>query len=150
MGLARLKDAIASSNSKNNKIGCLEYMPPEFYTGKFTNKLDVFTFGLTLNELFNGSHQYNNKGDENENKSNKNLSNRISIVKSAEKFFFVVEKCIQDDAESRPASVELEQLFFHFTNIIDSNVCSNYSKLGINEKNEVFEEIYNSKINDIN
>ncbi|CAF1496835.1 unnamed protein product [Rotaria sp. Silwood1] len=48
MGIARVIDPL----NHHTQIGCASYMPPEFYHGTYDQKLDIFTFGLTLNELF--------------------------------------------------------------------------------------------------
>ncbi|CAF3409267.1 unnamed protein product [Rotaria sp. Silwood2] len=39
----------------NSPMGCIRYMPPEFYWNTYNQTLDVFTFGLTLNHLFTGT-----------------------------------------------------------------------------------------------
>ena len=73
-----------------------KYMPPEFYsTGVVTNKFDVFTFGLTLNELFGGKHKCSNK--------------KIEIIQKGEPFFDdLISDCISDDACNRATSREIE------------------------------------------
>ncbi|CAF5126744.1 unnamed protein product [Rotaria sp. Silwood1] len=46
--IARVIDPL----NQQTQIGCAPYMLPEFYRGTYDQKLDIFTFGLTLNELF--------------------------------------------------------------------------------------------------
>jgi len=48
MGIARELDPFC----QHTQIGCIDYMPPEFFRCSFDNKLDIFTYGLTINFLF--------------------------------------------------------------------------------------------------
>ena len=57
--MAKIGDLGIASSSNKPLGGSRKYMPPEFYTRKCTQKLDVFTFGLTFNELFNGNFKDN-------------------------------------------------------------------------------------------
>ena len=57
MGIARSVDS--KSMEQMTMVGCQPFMPPEFYSGQYNQSLDVFTFGLTLYELFVGStHEF--------------------------------------------------------------------------------------------
>ena len=46
--MAKIGDLGIASSSNKPLGGSRKYMPPEFYTRKCTQKLDVFTFGLTF------------------------------------------------------------------------------------------------------
>ena len=85
---------INEKDLKNTMIGCLRYMPPEFYKGECTNKLDTYTFGLTLVELFKGEHQ--KKGIE------------IIVRKEPIALLDLIQKCIQITPYSRPSSRYIE------------------------------------------
>ena len=79
----------------NVQLEANNYMPPEFYQGAYTSKLDVFTFGLTLNELFGGSHTC--------------LENhRVEITEKGRIIYEkLVAKCVADDADERPLSRDI-------------------------------------------
>lgn len=96
MGIAKMLDP---NNLRQTQIGCIQYMPPEFYSGSYTNKLDVYTFGLTLIELFGGSH----------NTSTDTNGERTLTVKKPKVFWEAISKCLNGNANLRPKSKEIEK-----------------------------------------
>ena len=91
MGIARLQDKF----EQHSLIGLNSYMPKEFYTRKYNEKLDVFTFGLTLYHLITGNpHSFNNGEIELDNKP---------VV-----FGELIDQCLQDDPNKRPTASSLE------------------------------------------
>ena len=58
MGIAKVFD---TSKGSHTRLGCDCYMPKEFYRGEYTQKLDIFTFGLSIYHLFSGEqHSFEN------------------------------------------------------------------------------------------
>jgi serine/threonine protein kinase len=93
MGIAKIYE---SNELHTIGLGCQFYMPPEFYTQKYSLKLDVFTFGLTLNQLFKGKHKL--------------VSNKIEIIKKCELVWETfVCKMIDDDPDNRPTSKVIDE-----------------------------------------
>lgn len=129
MGIAKEFNPQDPKHSTN--LGCLEYMPPEFYSGKYNKKLDIYTFGLTLNELYNGSHRL--------------VLTKIQIDKKAPVLDFFVDRCLNFDAAKRPAAKELETELKQFNQVIKStirNLIKNYDRLAVCEKRDVFIRAY--------
>jgi serine/threonine protein kinase len=78
------------------RSGTKKYMAPEYYSNKYTKKLDVFAFGLTFNELFGGNHSLDNT--------------IITIVKEADIVFRpLIFACVSHDLNKRPSSKEIEK-----------------------------------------
>jgi serine/threonine protein kinase len=73
----------------------MSYMPPEFYKDEYTMKLDVFTFGLSMNELFGGKHSCTNRETK-------------VITKGRVVFEDIISKCILNDPNNRPLSQDIE------------------------------------------
>ena len=107
MGIARVFEE--SGNNKATLIGCAQYMPLEFYTGKYDKKLDVYTFGLTLNELFKGKHSAFNK--------------RIEIVKPCETIYYkLVSNFIDNEPDNRPNSKSIDEMISFINSYITSEI----------------------------
>jgi serine/threonine protein kinase len=84
---------------------CLDYMPPEYYTSKYDQKSDVFSFGLILNELFNGKHKLNDE--------------RIEIVEECDVIFdLFVSNFIEHKPENRPNARTTNQIFSFINSFI--------------------------------
>lgn len=129
MGIAKLYE----NNIMMTEIGCRDYMPPEFYTRQYTKKLDIYTYGLTLNELYEGSHVLIKNTRE------------IQIQREAEVFFYFVKKCISRNPNARPEAKQLEKDLCIFEKMIDSLIWKNllaYNNKSSKQKNEVFRAIY--------
>ena len=124
MGIAKIFDE--NKTTKMSLIGCPEYMPPEFYTGNYTKKLDSFTYGLTLNEMFEGRHR-------------KVFINKRSIV-----FYDIVKKCISPQPDLRPDAKTIEKELYENYRKIFKIIEKNreiYDRLDSNMKNEMFMNI---------
>ena len=98
--MAKIADMGIAKVYENNcvmtpHVGCGEYMPPEF--PNYTRKLDIFTYGLTLNKIFEGDHYFDN------------LTRTRTITKEAQAYYDIVEKCISDRPEERPEAREIER-----------------------------------------
>ena len=77
-------------------IGCLPYMPLEFYTSKYGPSLDVFTFGLTINVLFTEvRHRFNL------------LDRSIELVRPSPVFADLIDGCLQQEPARRPSAVDI-------------------------------------------
>jgi serine/threonine protein kinase len=125
MGIAKLIET-----SQNSLMGCRKYMPIEFYTGTYDQKLDVFTFGLTINELYNGSHTKNPP---------------ITLVKKSNYFLPIIMKCINLHPVNRPTSSSINLFFIKFQKLINKNILKqtpNYIQMSYTFRNDVFKEIY--------
>ncbi len=77
-------------------------MPGEFYTGIYDQKLDVFSFGLTLNEIYNGKH-----GDK----------HPIKIIQKSPVFLNLITLCVEMSPNKRPTSKYIKAYlkFFRFS-----------------------------------
>jgi serine/threonine protein kinase len=128
MGLARIVD---STGAQTTNIGDKHYMPPEFSSGKYTQKLDVFTFGLTLNELYNGSH-----------KTEKGL--QVIKTKAPVLYEKYIEECIASDPDKRPTSKEIKQSLKNFIQQLKPSITREYKNSDTKRKNEIFAQVYRS------
>jgi serine/threonine protein kinase len=103
---------------KTRLIGSLIYMAPEVLTGDYTEKCDVFSYGILLGELW-GRHPFfgpNNNRTES--------SNHLSLISSLEKRSLKVEfpencpkhikdliaVCLSWDPNLRPSFVEITKM----------------------------------------
>ena len=129
MGIAR---EFSNAQRQMTQIGCQPYMPWEFFKeGSYSKKLDIFTFGLTINELFGGSHHQ--KFDESGEK----------IKKLAPYFQNLIRSCCSRVPANRPTADDIysdlkkktTQLNEHFAKHEDA-----YNKLSVEDKNKWFFE----------
>lgn len=128
MGIAK---EFNPNDDKHSLIGCKPYMPPEFFTQKYNQKLDVFTFGLTLNQLYDGAH------------GTKGYS--IEIKKKSPVFYFFIDKCINSNPNLRPTSKQIEselKLFQQIINQFIKKIIHKYEKMKSDAKNAVFIKTY--------
>ena len=103
-------------------VGFILYMPPEFYIGDITPKLDIFTYGLTLNKLFNGKHT----------KIGRKI--QIQIIKKCELIFDeLVQSMIRLDPHERPTSKIVNDKISFFNSFINES-----SDSGTNESFSAF------------
>lgn len=132
MGIAKLIET-----SQNSLMGCRKYMPIEFYTGSYDQKLDVFTFGLTLNELYNGSHTKNPP---------------IVLIKQSNFFISIITKCINLHPVNRPCSASINQCLIKVQKLINRHILKqapNYIQMSACYRNEIFKNIYDSLVDEI-
>ncbi|CAF0838901.1 unnamed protein product [Adineta steineri] len=127
MGIARTIDPL----NQHTQIGCQPYMPPEFYSGTYDQKLDIFTFGLTLNELFTSTrhmfHQFANT--------------KIAFQEQSPIFADLIARCTTDDPKRRPTAIEIEKtldLYITGFNEIILKKHPSYINLSTEDKDEIF------------
>jgi serine/threonine protein kinase len=100
---------IYKENTIYDQIGCIDYMAPEFYTGKITQKLDVFTFGLTLNKLFKGEHVQKD--------------NKILVTRKCDFIFnSLVESLIRINPNERPESKQIDEKLHYIHSSINKAI----------------------------
>jgi hypothetical protein len=107
-------------------------MPPEFYSGNYNEKLDVFTFGLTLNIIYNGTHQEKNP---------------IILTKQAELFQEFINVFVDHDPMKRPESKTISEKFRLIKKIFDKIIFSEkrfamYVTMSTQNKNLIFKTLY--------
>ena len=133
MGIARVMDP----NGKQSQIGCLQFMPPEFFKPshdgfiKYDQKLDIFTFGLTLNQLFTETihdAKFNSSGS------------RIILKKQSPIFFDdIITKCLDDDPNRRPNAVLIEKTLEMYEQAFSQTMLTDsYARMNSKEKDQVF------------
>lgn len=114
----------------NTFTGCRAFMPPEFFEGSYNQKLDIFTFGLTLNQIYNGENHTKNPKD-----------GKIKTKPSS--FSFFVDKCVNYDPEKRPCSSSLVKFLEVFLQLINKEIlCDEYMRSSENVKNNLFKKAY--------
>ncbi|CAF1584865.1 unnamed protein product, partial [Adineta steineri] len=137
MGLARVIDP----NGQQTQLGCLPFMPPEFFHEqseghiKFDEKLDIYTYGLTLNQLFTETmHDFH---------LNRSTS-RIVITKPSPVFYDeIIVKCLETDSKQRPTAIEIEKtLELYEEAFSETRFSDSYTRLSIKKKDKVFLEFY--------
>ncbi|CAF1602978.1 unnamed protein product, partial [Didymodactylos carnosus] len=94
MGIARVIDP----DCHHTQLGNVKFMPPEFFHDKYNEKLDIFTFGLTLNELFTEtSHDFIFS------------QHKIQLRKQSPIFTELIARCLANNPECRPTAIEIEK-----------------------------------------
>ena len=128
MGIAKV-----FNTTKNTMMGCLNYMPPEFFTGEFTQKSDVFMFGLSMNQLYEGTHT---------------STPPIQIVKMSPVFVSLIMRCVEKEAARRPSSPFVKELLVTCRKAINEvifekspEVSRKYAAMSKQERNEFFKFI---------
>ncbi|CAF3170654.1 unnamed protein product [Rotaria sp. Silwood2] len=131
MGIARFTDPL----NQHTQVGCAPYMPPEFYAGSYDQKLDIFTFGLTLNELFTSKkHTFQMLA-----------SKKIAFQEESPIFADLIARCTADDPKRRPTAIEIEKtldLYVTGFNEIVFKKHLSYINLSTEDKNEIFVAFY--------
>ncbi|CAF1629903.1 unnamed protein product [Didymodactylos carnosus] len=109
------------------------YMPLEYYTGLYDTKLDIFTFGLTLNELF--TEVMHDKHS---------TSRQVIITKRSSIFWDLISACINNNPKIRPTALELEKKLYKFKAILTTSINRNraYSTLTDDQKNQLLLTVY--------
>ncbi|CAF1599618.1 unnamed protein product [Rotaria magnacalcarata] len=132
MGIARVLDP----RGCHTQIGCLQYMPPEFYQGSINQKLDIFTYGLTLYHLFTGYyHEYDSR------------NHRIHLNLTLPVLGDIVSRCCQSAANQRPSAFELERtLMLYERGFLELvvNKQSSYENMNKNQQDRLFVEFCHS------
>ena len=131
MGIARVVDP----RNQHTQVGCQSYMPPEFYKGSYNQKLDIFTFGLTLNELFTGKrHSFQPF-----------VSDKIAFQEKSPIFDELIGRCTLFDPDRRPAAIEIEKTFDLYSAGFNELVFKkhpSYQNLSLADKDEIFVAFY--------
>ncbi|CAF2338805.1 unnamed protein product [Rotaria sp. Silwood2] len=131
MGIARVVDPF----NQHTRIGCEPFMPPEFYTGSYDQKLDIFTFGLTLNELFT----------ETQHAFRCSIKEKIVFREESPIFQDLIARCTADDPKHRPPAIEIEKILELYAQGFEAIVLKknlDYIRLSTEEKNQVFIKFY--------
>jgi serine/threonine protein kinase len=130
MGLAR----VWMPDDNLTLAGCMGYMPFEFYTGKYDQSLDIYTFGLTLNELFTEKrHQANI------------LTRRIKLTCESPVFSDLINRCIHFVTSQRPSAIEVETTLQMYKQAFEKYVVQQhieYTDMSPEERNSTFVAIY--------
>ena len=101
-----------------------------YLKGKYDQKLDVFTFGLTLNELFGGSHYFNHP---------------IRIKVQAPVGIRMITECVNHDPVKRPTSKKIKYTIKLYRRVIDESFQKhypNYKEMSLSSKNDTFLKFY--------
>ncbi|CAF1046099.1 unnamed protein product [Didymodactylos carnosus] len=135
MGIARTVD----QNNQHTQIGCQSFMSLEFYKGKgnkavYDQKLDIHTFGLTLNALLTDTkHGFHP------------LTRQKLLIKQSPVFWDLISRCTDDDPEHRPTAFEIEKTLELYNVAFKQLVLqkeSTYVNLSFEDKNRRFVEFY--------
>jgi serine/threonine protein kinase len=137
MGIARVIDP----KGQQTQIGCIQFMPPEFFHEssngyvKCDQKLDIFTYGLTLNQLFTETihnYKFNSTGS------------RITINKQSPVFYHhIIFKCLDEDPKQRPTAIEIEKtLQIYEQAFAETMMTDTYTNMNTREKDQVFMRFY--------
>jgi len=132
MGIARMTDPL----KQHTRIGCQSFMPPEFYKGSYDQKLDIFTFGLTLNVLFTSTEHAFQPFVNND---------KIAFKEKSPIFDDLISRCTAYDPDRRPNAIEIEKTFDLYAQGFNEIVIKkhpNYRKLSKDDKDKVFMAFY--------
>jgi serine/threonine protein kinase len=115
-------------------IGCPSYMPLEFYTSRYGQSLDVYTFGLTLYYLFTETiHKFDP------------LLRIISLTQKSAVFNELIVRCIDVKPKRRPSAVEIEttlNLYRRTFKKYIENHDPEYTQLTTDRMDEIFMKFY--------
>ena len=149
LGLSKFVDQI--SNSQVKKVyGNLPYISPEVLRGQnYTQKADIYAFGIIINEVFTGERPFNNILSDKLNliidicKSNK----RLEIHKNAPKSLInLLNKCWDAEPLNRPTADEIIQKLNYFeTDDIIFEELRNYNNKILKKYSESTEKLVHSK-----
>jgi serine/threonine protein kinase len=117
------------------QIGCQRFMPPEFYQKTYDQSLDVFTFGLTLNELFT----------ETDHKTVLDLRTfRPKVVRNENSPVFeeLIERCLRNDPTHRPSALEIETTLTLYRDAFSKLITLQYATSSREEKDKIFLQFY--------
>jgi serine/threonine protein kinase len=132
MGLAR----VLLPDDQLTLVGCVAYMPFDFYTGKYDQSLDVYTFGLTINELFTeAKHHYNI------------LTRRIKLTNVSPVFADLITRCIHIEPSKRPSAIEIETTLWMCKQAFEKYIVEQhieYGNMPTEDKNLSFITTYNA------
>ena len=134
MGIARKFDGVVQNLTQ---IGCISYMPPEFWMNKYDQSLDIFTYGLTIYHLFTETMHI----------SELTPINKVTLPRKSPIFSELIIRCVNNDPSGRPSAIELETTFYTYKRAFDKHVevCHRgYHKLDTASKDKIFIDYYES------
>ncbi|CAF1277482.1 unnamed protein product [Didymodactylos carnosus] len=139
MGIAR---NMSLSSNHTRDIGCLVYMPPEYHNvdEKYDKSLDIFSFGLTLLELFTTPCKNNKPCHVFDNSTKK-----VVIKKKSPIFWDLISRCLDDDPKRRPTSVEINQILNRYKAAFVDAIQTKYvyyNEVSERIRNSIFLEVY--------
>ena len=139
MGIARVLDR----SHEQTQIGCLPFMPPEFFTSSaddghihYDETLDIYTYGLTLNQLFTETkHHF---------RLSSPADSRMTLTKTSPVFYDeIISACLDNDPKRRPTAAQIHQrLEFYEKTFGETMITDSYVKMSIEGKDRVFMEFY--------
>lgn len=124
MGIAKL---LSEEKKDHTQIGAVRFMPPEFHNGFIDQQVDVFTFGLTIIELFSGSFT--------------NVKGNVTINEKPTQLTDLVTECLDDNQDMRPKSRAIFSLLTSLqsrSNQYIKKQCKGYEFQSLYEKNKLF------------
>ncbi|CAF2064234.1 unnamed protein product [Rotaria magnacalcarata] len=131
MGIARLFDP----RDPQTQISSQSYMPPEYYHGIYDETLDIFTFGLTLNEIFTSTkHSFETLP-----------TGKISFHNKSTIFYELISKCVAYDPKRRSTAIEIEKTLDVFGDSFNELVLMkhpSYMSRSTKEKDKIFIAFY--------
>ncbi|CAF4019507.1 unnamed protein product [Rotaria sp. Silwood2] len=125
----------------NSPMGCIRYMPPEFYWNTYNQTLDVFTFGLTLNHLFTGiDHNFD-----------PNTKTTI-LTKISPLFPNLIRYCLNPNPNYRPSAQQIEYILYGFRSYLEWRIQFNYQYHHLSKEQKDFfcSLVYRERYFDIN
>ena len=137
MGIARVLDP----TGRQTQIGCTQFMPPEFFQGSSSNpvqcdeKLDIYTYGLTLNQLFTETmHDFQLRSP----------LPLVTLRKESIVFFAeIISPCLNNNPKRRPAAREIETTLAMYEQAFGETMLTDeYIKMDTEEKDRLFVEFY--------
>ncbi|GBC09842.1 hypothetical protein RclHR1_09150013 [Rhizophagus clarus] len=118
LGLSKFINQQVNDNEKEKKIyGILPYIAPEVLQGhRYTQKADIYAFGIIINEVFTGERPFENYTNE--------IGLRIDICKNGlrpeirkntpKSLVNLLNKCWDATSSNRPTADEIIQKLNHF------------------------------------
>ena len=128
MGIAR-----ELNSDTQTSIGFPPYMPPEFFTGQVDQSLDIYTFGLTLNQMYGGT-------------IHNGFVNGHKIHLIAPVFRNLIYACTQLDQLARPTSSEVESILWKYSFVVNE-VFQKYNSIYQTIPGQLQYELFNALCN---
>ena len=115
-------------------VGCFAYMPQEFYTGNYDPSLDIFTYALTINQLFTEvKHNFSM------------LTRRITLEQTSPVFDNLIERCLHANFRERPSALEIELILRLYKEVFERYITKQriqYAEMLLDDKNQLFINVY--------
>lgn len=103
---------------------------------KFTNKVDIFSFGLLCEEVLLSTPK----------KHHKTFTTKIKRVSASKYFNEMITSCLYEDYNKRPESKNIEKYFYEFDKFFWDYIIKNkvpyYMNSKTEDKDKVFDKIY--------